>query len=161
MDYVKHIPAIRHALSNIRTRSLLRPKVLLYLTALALLTALLTPLLGPLVDHHFAERQPGHLHIYLAGVPVQHLHDHEAYHTHDPQTTDTANDGPVLESGVIFMPQDGEGLSISAVGVTLALLSTIIAIALPNLLTLQNTRGPRAMRGIFLSPEPPPPRLAL
>lgn len=163
MLYVNHIPAIRDALFNIRIRSLLRPKILLSLTALTLLAALLTPLLGPLVDHHFAERQPGHVHIYLGGIPIQHLHDHEAFHTHDAPTADPAVSeagAHVLENGVIFMPQEGEGLSVTTVGVTLALLATIIAIALPNLLTLQSPRSLRAMRGVFLSPDPPPPRLA-
>ena len=163
MLYVNQMPAFHHALSNIRIRSIMRPKVILSLTALALLVALLTPLLGPLVDHHFAERQPGHLHIYLGGVPVQHLHDHQAYHTHHDPTVDsigTEAAAPVLENGVIFMPQEGEGLSVSTVGMTLALLSTIIAIALPSLLTLQSLQSPRAMCGILLSPDPPPPRVA-
>ena len=118
--------------------ALLRPKVLLPVTALALLTALLLPLLGPLADHHFAERQPGHLHIYLAGVPIQHLHDHESFHPHGSTNVDlfeVENTGPVLESSVIFMPQEGEGLSVSTLGITLALLTSVVALALPNVLT--------------------------
>ena len=147
----------------IRSKSLLRPRVFFPITALALLAALLIPLLGPLVDHHFAERQPGHLHLYLTGVPVQHLHDHEAYHSHDAPTADlrSVEDAvPVLENTVIFLPQEGEGLSVSTIGVTLALLTTVVAIALPTMLTLLTPRSQPALRGIVLVPDPPPPRLA-
>ena len=69
MSYVNQIPGLLAALPTINGKALMRSKVLFPVTALALLTALLLPLLGPLADHHFAERQPGHLHIYLAGVP--------------------------------------------------------------------------------------------
>ena len=134
---------------------LLRPKVLLPVAALALLTALLLPLLGPLADHHFAERQPGHLHIYLGGVPIQHLHDHQAFHIHDAPNADplgVENDSPVLENSVIFMPQEGEGLSVSTLGITLALLTSVVALALPTMLTLLTPRGQRALRGIFPFP---------
>ena len=144
--------------------ALLRPKVLFPVTALALLAALLLPLLGPLADHHFAERQPGHLHIYLAGVPIQHLHDHETFHPHESTNegpTGVENSGPVLESSVIFMPQEGEGLSVSTLGITLALLTSAVALALPTMLTLLTPRSQRALRAIILYPEPPPPRLAL
>ncbi len=144
--------------------ALLRPKVLLPVIALALLTALLLPLLGPLADHHFAERQPGHLHIYLAGVPIQHLHDHEALHTHEAPNRGPVgfeSGGPVLKNSVIFMPQEGEGLSVSTLGVTLALLTSVVALALPTILTLLTFRSPRILRGVFLSLDPPPPRLAL
>ena len=119
MLYVKRLSAL---FATTRSMALLRPKVLLPVAALALLTALLLPLLGPLADHHFAERQPGHLHIYLAGVPIQHLHDHEALHTHDASIADplgVEESRPVLENSVIFMPQEGEGLSVSTLGITL------------------------------------------
>lgn len=164
MNYVNNISSLRPALPVILGKALLRRKVVLTVTALALLTALLVPLLGPLVDHHFAERQPGHMHLYLTGVPIKHLHHHEAFHSHDTPVADPSGmeaAGPVLENSVIFMPQEGEGLSVSSVGVTLALLTTVVALALPTMLTLQKPRGQRALRGFTLYPEPPPPRLAL
>ena len=138
--------------------------MLLAVTVLALLTTLLVPLLGPLVDHHFAERQPGHLHVYLTGIPTQHLHHHEASHSHDAPVSDPSGieaAGPVLENSVIFMPQDGEGLSVSSIGMTLALLTTVVALALPTMHTLLMPLSQRAPRGITLYPEPPPPRPAL
>ena len=164
MTYVNHIPGLLAALPTIDGKALLRAKVLFPVTALALLAALLLPLLGPLVDHHFAERQPAHLHVYLAGVPIQHLHDHEAFHPHEAPNADSwyvENAGPVLENSVIFMPQEGEGLSVSTLGITLALLTSVVALALPTVITLLTPRSQRALRAIVLYPEPPPPRLAL
>lgn len=38
------------------------------------LFALALPIVGPLDDHHFAERSHTHLHIYLDGRPVGHEH---------------------------------------------------------------------------------------
>ena len=164
MPYVNHTSDLFAAISTIRGNTLPRVRVLFPVTALALLTALLLPLLGPLADHHFAERQPGHLHVYPAGVPIQHLHDHEAFHSHEAPNADSwdvESGGPVLENSVIFMPQEGEGLSVSTLGINLALLTTVIAFALPTVLTLLTPRSQRALRGVFLSPDPPPPRLAL
>ena len=164
MIYVNHISGLLAALPTINGKALLKAKVLFPVTALTLLAALLLPLLGPLMDHHFAERQPAHLHVYPAGVPIQHLHDHEAFHSHEAPNVgpvEVANSGPVLESSVIFMPQEGEGLSVSTLGITLALLTSVVALALPTVITLITPRGQRALRAIVLYPEPPPPRLAL
>ena len=48
--------------------------------ALAVVAALLAPLAGPIFDHHFAERQPDHLHF---GAPGEHSHAFESqYHIH-------------------------------------------------------------------------------
>lgn len=49
------------------------------LPVLLLLLALILPTVGVLVDHHFAERQPSHLHI---GVYGDHLHFFGAHHVH-------------------------------------------------------------------------------
>lgn len=51
------------------------------LSVLVLLAALALPSVGPLFDHHFAERQPGHVHV--AGATRPHTHSYEdAYHHH-------------------------------------------------------------------------------
>ena len=57
----------------------------------AALTALFLPLFGPLMDHHFAERQPGHAHIYLSNPAHNHLHSYETddHHSiHSPNVAD-------------------------------------------------------------------------
>ncbi len=51
--------------------NLLTPFLRLLVIAAAL--ALLLPLFSPMLDHHFTERQTGHVHIYQRGLPVQHL----------------------------------------------------------------------------------------
>ncbi len=48
--------------------------------SLTVVAALLAPLAGPIFDHHFAERQPDHLHF---GAPGEHTHAFESqYHIH-------------------------------------------------------------------------------
>ena len=50
----------------------------------AALFALALPIVGPLDDHHFAERTHAHGHIYLNGRPVPHGHAYEngRHHLH-------------------------------------------------------------------------------
>lgn len=57
--------------------------MLMAMLALALF-ALFLPIVGPLDDHHFAERTHTHGHIYLDGQPVPHQHplDSDALHSH-------------------------------------------------------------------------------
>ena len=42
----------------------------------------LLPAMGPLLDHHYAGRQPGHGHLYFGAVLYDHVHGHEVAHTH-------------------------------------------------------------------------------
>ena len=42
----------------------------------------LLPAVGPLLDHHYPGRQPGHGHMYLGAVLYDHLHGHEVSHPH-------------------------------------------------------------------------------
>ena len=42
------------------------------------------PFLGPVVDHHFAERQPYHAHF---GADAGHDHDYASLHSHQPDQT--------------------------------------------------------------------------
>ena len=54
----------------------------LLLFAVVTLYALLLSLFGPVLDHHYAERQPEHGHIYLVRVVPDHIHPYEAPHAH-------------------------------------------------------------------------------
>ena len=47
-----------------------------------LYAAILFPTIGPVVDHHFAERQSGHLHY---GAVVIHIHNYGQAHNHTDQ----------------------------------------------------------------------------
>lgn len=57
-------------------------------------TVALLPAIGPLMDHHYAGRQPGHTHLYLGSVLRGHVHGHEVVHTHSDGSVHVhANDG--------------------------------------------------------------------
>ncbi|HLF04205.1 MAG TPA: hypothetical protein VI855_03210 [Dehalococcoidia bacterium] len=44
--------------------------------------ALLLASLGPVLDHHFAERQPGHTHLYVGAQVPGHQHPYQQAHVH-------------------------------------------------------------------------------
>ncbi len=51
----------------------------LFVTALIL--GLLTPFIGAVTDHHFAERYGGHVHVYFGANPPEHAHRYERPHS--------------------------------------------------------------------------------
>ena len=74
------------------------------LLALALF-ALAIPIVGPLDDHHFAERSHTHQHLYLDGRPAQHRHPLESnlLHQHAGQLdTRTYGSGRPQLDGVTY-----------------------------------------------------------
>ncbi len=73
-----------------------------WLFALAALTAMLAPLAGAALDHHFAERQPGHTHVYLDGADLSGGHDHAyvANHPHEYESLIAVSSNDVLVSAV-------------------------------------------------------------
>lgn len=52
------------------------------LLALLAVLGLFLPFLGPVVDHHFAERHPAHQHLYLGAAVPEHQHLYQAAHRH-------------------------------------------------------------------------------
>lgn len=72
-----------------------------WLVTVTAIGALLLPALGPLLDHHFVERQPVHAHVFLGAAPHDHVHSYEygAHHHPDHGTRSagtvylTSNDG--------------------------------------------------------------------
>ena len=58
--------------------------------AVAAMVALFLSGIGPLVDHHFAERLPGHAHIYLGSQATDHHHTYQAAHSHSHDDLGTA-----------------------------------------------------------------------
>ena len=55
------------------------------------------PFLGPIIDHHFAERQPYHAHL---GADAGHDHDYTSLHAH--QDDQTVEGGIALYSFEVF-----------------------------------------------------------
>ena len=62
------------------------------------------PAAGPLLDHHFAERQPYHAHV---GADSSHRHDYRAAHIHpvDPATGESS-DAPSPGAALILYSLD-------------------------------------------------------
>ena len=54
------------------------------LLSIAAVLALLASSFGPLIDHHFVERQHNHVHIYLGSNEPNHVHAYDAAHIHHP-----------------------------------------------------------------------------
>jgi hypothetical protein len=52
------------------------------LIVVAALYALILPFFGPLLDHHFAERQHNHQHIYFGATATDHVHFYDLPHPH-------------------------------------------------------------------------------
>ena len=42
----------------------------------------LLPGIGPMLDHHYAGRQPGHSHLHVGALFPDHPHSHEVHHDH-------------------------------------------------------------------------------
>ena len=123
-------------------------RVFAYLAVLSLLTAIL----GPMMDHHFSDRQPGHAHIYPGGVAVDHEHDLTAEHGHAESASVVSPNTPQ----VVAVSGSGTPLTFKqfAIGDTSALGYTIPIgvvrdfVLPPQLAPLQVT----------IAPEPDPPR---
>ena len=130
--------------------------------ALAVLVtgALVLPIVGPLLDHHYAERVPGHLH--LAGVSASHTHPYEVNHGHAPGGAYTDASGAPLSEGAAgyLLPQEeAAGTSVGS-GLTHLLLLALFALLVPPMLTLTAVRGPVWPGAFTPRAELPPPRFA-
>lgn len=115
-----------------------------------------------MMDHHFAERQPGHVHIYASGVPVQHLHPYVIPHAHGKAKGALAGlNGTGSESGIIFLPADGEGvIGTSGLTFTAASLTVVFALVIPSIAMQVFLIGQKTLYPIISPVEPPPPRPA-
>ncbi len=83
----------------------------------AALFALVLPIVGPMDDHHFAERYHTHDHIYLNGAPVPHNHSYEGLALHAHRAPESQL--PLIESwqqgsDVLYLMPAAAGLSLSA-----------------------------------------------
>ncbi|MCX8277052.1 MAG: hypothetical protein OTJ43_02120 [Dehalococcoidia bacterium] len=57
---------------------------------LAMVLGLLTPVLGPVIDHHYADRSPAHAHVFVG--EDTNIHDHSLVN-HDHSSGETTSDG--------------------------------------------------------------------
>ncbi len=101
------------------------------------------PFYGPVLDHHFAERQPAHEHVYLGEARPHHGHPYETLHSHATgpagSTSDRAEAKPAPDGGVALTSSDGVAVEAQSAGVPV----------------LYVQPGPGSSPG--LSPRPAPP----
>ena len=76
------------------TRASNPPSLAWMLALAAALFALALPIVGPLDDHHFAERSHSHEHIYLNGMPVVHGHAYDGLALHPHRESQPEFPGP-------------------------------------------------------------------
>jgi hypothetical protein len=136
------------------------------LIIVAVVYALLAPFLGPMLDHHFAEQQYNHQHIYFGTTGTKHVHFYELLHPHShahhAPITPTSN-GPAsneLPNEVVYLTsQDGAGQSVSYLTAT----SLYIDFVFPGLgdsrSLLRSTGQDGLPPEIFIPPPKRPPRV--
>ena len=83
------------------------------LLAVTVVAALALSSLGPMIDHHFVERHPGHVHLFFGPSDPGHSHDFNSAHIHDPTGMYGPVPGLLDHTGpgdiAYFMPNDGIG----------------------------------------------------
>ena len=86
--------------------------------SLSIAAAIVSVFLGPLMDHHFAERQHNHSHIYLTGSVAEHMHPegHPFEIPHSHSNTDRQGTG---HHGIIYQTSN-DGLHDSGTGSVIA-----------------------------------------
>ena len=89
------------------------------------LLALFLPSFGPMLDHHMAERNPYHAHIYLSPAGAGHVHFYEDahYHVHhhrdsNPVSPTLPGDGSGNSEVVYLTSNDGLGQSLTSLAFT-------------------------------------------
>ena len=68
--------------------------------------ALASPTVGPLLDHHFAERQPDHVHIYSGERVVDHVHPYGLGHSHHSDLPNHPSTGSGHTEGIVYLTSD-------------------------------------------------------
>ena len=82
------------------------------LVPVAMVLGLLTPVFGPAVDHHYADRSPFHAHVFVG--ENTNLHDHSPVN-HDHSSGETTGDGLSVISTSITGSHGPETLYVTAV----------------------------------------------
>ena len=128
---------------------------------LAVVMAVL-PFLGPVIDHHFAERQPYHAHF---GTDTRHEHYYASLHAHQS----LLGTGPGVEQAAENLPPTGSGggialysFEVSSAGPSVAMLtdSELEGRLTPDPDAVLTLRAPASsvLRSASVSPLERPPR---
>ena len=122
--------------------------------ALLAVAVLLLSSLGPMVDHHFAERYPAHGHLFLDGADGEHTHPFEHSHIHYDELYALA---PGDENIIFFAPYDGSGHAHADLAVPVSSLSPLYSDGSGPLLGNRGYDATR-LRGIAVPPLRQPPK---
>ena len=132
--------------------------------AISLVFLLFLPFIGPQLDHHFAERRPDHVHVYLGDVLPDHTHSFEGRHVHyhlpsgqSMNSGDPSERGPA--QGIVYLTSD-EGLGQGSVDLTSRLIQQSPLFPgpddVPRLFDIG--RGDAILSSAFVAPPKKPPR---
>ena len=135
------------------------------LIIIVVLYALFMPFFGPILDHHFAERQYNHQHIYFGSASAEHTHFYDFpdpnSHTHNMPVipAGSASESHESPNEVVYLTfQDGMGQSAPSFTIP-ALQVGFVFPDLGNLHFLLSPTGQDSLPPeIFIPPPKRPPR---
>lgn len=128
--------------------------------------ALFLPFYGPALDHHIAEREASHQHIYVEHASPTHAHPYEVPHTHG--TTQASADSRVpgassahlRSGGMVCLPShDAMGQVVAQLKVS----AVHVSLGIPDLGDRHSTFATPGDGGfcqdVFIAPPRKPPRV--
>ena len=126
--------------------------VLFQVISISITAALTLAFLGPVVDHHYVERQHNHSHIYLNGSVGEHWHPFEKPHSHSNLIADGSG-----RHGIIYQTSNdciGDSSTSPAVAFMGDTYPQVLGIGSS---TSTNTVGEINLVGNIVSPPKKPP----
>ena len=115
-----------------------------------------------MLDHHFAERHPGHQHIYLGAANPEHSHDFRPFHSHNPLgALLSATEQPPLNAadGIVFVaPVSGSAHGIADITVPVSAQSVSFGVEGGTGLLGHQLLREAAPPGASVAPPTLPPR---
>lgn len=127
--------------------------------SLLMVAALTLSSLGPMLDHHFAERHPGHNHLYLGTALPDHSHSYQSSHSHYGAWMYVPADAGSPTGGIaIVMPNDGWGHVAADIAAPLVFHPLRLGGDDGGPLLKTSPDGDVALTGIIIAPSKRPPR---
>ncbi len=125
-----------------------------------LVVALVSGLLAPIADHHYAERLPLHDHVHFGPPDPDHVHPYEVSHDH-VHDVPGADPGAAPKGGergaTVFLPAgDDVLLSLAPLAAPTSTVSLVSGPDNPGLLPFFS--GDNVLSEVFTAPPYPPPR---
>ena len=115
-----------------------------------------------MLDHHFAERHPGHQHIYLGVANPEHSHDYRPFHSHNGLGALFMAAGHTpgnMSDGIVFVvPASGSAHSIADITMPASAQSTGFGVAGGTGLPGHHLRQEAIPPGAIIAPPTLPPR---